>query len=214
MTSPLISRDQYDHPEHFDDAIRGYRSSKRYIPTPLENHLFQLAGHRCTICRAPWLEVHHIDGLGEGGQTSFDNLVALCPNCHTRVHSEGVPSKLELRQYKLKQEIAYELPVLGRMQLEERSLVQELITMGTPAVVTWERVVSQNYDAPTAEDAVRLFRQDLGYFHLQESGMLTVDRGLVVVLADGRTSVNLELRLTSKGIRWLHYLKESGPLPW
>ena len=34
----------------------------------------------------PYLEVHHIIWLSRGGEDSTDNTVALCPNCHTRMH--------------------------------------------------------------------------------------------------------------------------------
>ena len=72
---PLLDRSAYDHPEHFDDEVRAFRTSERYVPTPLEALLFELAGHRCTICAAPWLEIHHIDELGDGGKTEYQNLV-------------------------------------------------------------------------------------------------------------------------------------------
>lgn len=115
MNRPLLDRSTYDHPEHFDDEIRAYRTSARYIPTPLESLLFEMSAHRCTICLAPRVEIHHIDELAEGGQTTYENLIVLCPNCHTRVHIEGVPSKAELKHYKLKQEIAYQLPILSHL---------------------------------------------------------------------------------------------------
>ncbi len=34
----------------------------------------------------PYLEVHHIRPLSEGGSDTIDNTVALCPNCHRRCH--------------------------------------------------------------------------------------------------------------------------------
>lgn len=34
----------------------------------------------------PYLEVHHIIWLSRGGEDSTANTVALCPNCHTRMH--------------------------------------------------------------------------------------------------------------------------------
>lgn len=34
----------------------------------------------------PYLEVHHIIWLSHGGEDSTANTVALCPNCHTRMH--------------------------------------------------------------------------------------------------------------------------------
>jgi 5-methylcytosine-specific restriction protein A len=34
----------------------------------------------------PYLEVHHVVWLSRGGEDSTDNTVALCPNCHARMH--------------------------------------------------------------------------------------------------------------------------------
>jgi 5-methylcytosine-specific restriction protein A len=34
----------------------------------------------------PFLEVHHLRPLAEGGPDTVDNAVALCPNCHRRLH--------------------------------------------------------------------------------------------------------------------------------
>jgi 5-methylcytosine-specific restriction protein A len=34
----------------------------------------------------PYLECHYIEWLSEGGEDSIENAVALCPNCHRRMH--------------------------------------------------------------------------------------------------------------------------------
>jgi hypothetical protein len=34
----------------------------------------------------PFLEVHHIFYLSKGGSDTIDNVVALCPNCHRKMH--------------------------------------------------------------------------------------------------------------------------------
>ncbi len=34
----------------------------------------------------PYLECHHIDWLSKTGEDSIDNCVALCPNCHRKMH--------------------------------------------------------------------------------------------------------------------------------
>jgi 5-methylcytosine-specific restriction protein A len=34
----------------------------------------------------PFLEVHHIDRMADGGPDQPKNVAALCPNCHRRVH--------------------------------------------------------------------------------------------------------------------------------
>ena len=34
----------------------------------------------------PYLEEHHVKQLADGGTDSMDNVVAICPNCHRRMH--------------------------------------------------------------------------------------------------------------------------------
>lgn len=34
----------------------------------------------------PFLEVHHVVPLSEGGSDTVDNAIAVCPNCHRRAH--------------------------------------------------------------------------------------------------------------------------------
>lgn len=46
----------------------------------------------------PYLETHHIEWLSRGGTDTLDNTVALCPNCHRKMHAldlEGDRSKLK-----------------------------------------------------------------------------------------------------------------------
>ncbi|AQU99765.1 HNH endonuclease [Desulfococcus multivorans] len=48
----------------------------------------------------PYLETHHIIWLSEGGKDSIDNTVALCPNCHRKMHvikSKNDVNKLKRR---------------------------------------------------------------------------------------------------------------------
>ncbi len=35
----------------------------------------------------PFLEVHHVNYLSKGGSDTIDNVIALCPNCHRKIHS-------------------------------------------------------------------------------------------------------------------------------
>ena len=34
----------------------------------------------------PYLETHHIEWLARGGKDRIENTVALCPNCHRKMH--------------------------------------------------------------------------------------------------------------------------------
>jgi 5-methylcytosine-specific restriction protein A len=40
-----------------------------------------------TMSGDPYLEVHHIKSLSEGGSDTIFNTVTLCPNCHRRCHN-------------------------------------------------------------------------------------------------------------------------------
>ena len=42
----------------------------------------------CKTTLKPYLEVHHVVRLIDGGEDSPANTIALCPNCHRRAHYE------------------------------------------------------------------------------------------------------------------------------
>ena len=69
----------------------------RYHRAPaIRNYALARAGGICECCGdlapfkkpsgEPYLEVHHVDELGEGGEDHPDKVVSLCPVCHKRVH--------------------------------------------------------------------------------------------------------------------------------
>lgn len=76
-------------------------SPRPAIPADIRRRVLVEAGHRCAIpqCRHIDVEIHHIVFVEEGGADSYDNLIALCPNCHTLVH-RGKIDKKSLRIYK------------------------------------------------------------------------------------------------------------------
>jgi hypothetical protein len=65
--------------------------------------LYRANGH-CESCKSPapflrntdntpYLEVHHILTLAEGGDDTVENAIALCPNCHRKAHY-GIPNAI------------------------------------------------------------------------------------------------------------------------
>ena len=44
----------------------------------------------------PYLEVHHVKHLTDGGDDSTENAVALCPNCHRMMHSLNRKSDIDI----------------------------------------------------------------------------------------------------------------------
>ena len=56
------------------------------IPTQLKRRVLMEAGHRCAIptCRNVPVELAHIKPYAKVLEHAFENLIALCPTCHTR----------------------------------------------------------------------------------------------------------------------------------
>lgn len=63
-----------------------------------------LAQRVCALCKCdapfttndePFLEAHHVKWLRDGGGDTFNNIVALCPNCHRRVHALNLATDVE-----------------------------------------------------------------------------------------------------------------------
>jgi len=81
----------------------------------LAEYVKRLANGNCDLCenpapfvnkkRIPYLESHHLIWLSKDGKDELDNTVALCPNCHRKMHILNIKSdinKLRLRVTKRK----------------------------------------------------------------------------------------------------------------
>ena len=81
-------------PARVDRLVSDFRRCPRVVALVLE-----AAAGRCELCGcdapferadgSPFLEVHHVVTLAEGGRDMADNAVALCPNCHRLMHYAG-----------------------------------------------------------------------------------------------------------------------------
>ena len=77
--------------------------SRRKIPVDVRQLVLHEAGYRCAnpVCRTPLtIEVHHLDPVSTGGSDTADNLLPLCPNCHTSHHAGHIPIE-SLKTWKL-----------------------------------------------------------------------------------------------------------------
>ncbi|PKG85733.1 hypothetical protein CXF85_02790 [Colwellia sp. 75C3] len=54
----------------------------------------------CKDDKSPYLEVHHVQFLSEGGSDTVKNAVALCPNCHRKCHHSFDKKDFKERLYK------------------------------------------------------------------------------------------------------------------
>lgn len=72
------------------------------IPTDLERAVLIECGHRCAIptCRQLPVELAHIIPWSKCREHKFENLIGLCPTCHTRYDKHQIDRK-SMQIYKL-----------------------------------------------------------------------------------------------------------------
>ena len=71
---------------------------RKSITQETREQVLTRSGHRCAMCgRASNLEISHLVPLSEGGDSSVDNLLALCRSCHFALDSNPTTSIEELR---------------------------------------------------------------------------------------------------------------------
>ncbi len=71
------------------------------IPRELVREVLVEAGHRCAIptCRGVPTEIAHIDPWSKVQEHTFENLITLCANCHSR-YDRGEIDRKAMRMYK------------------------------------------------------------------------------------------------------------------
>ena len=95
------SAHQREHP-----AKNTFTSTHYHRDPYIVRYARQRAGGICQLCHEPapfltasgepYLEEHHILWLSEGGSDTLDNVVALCPNCHRKMHIINDPNDVSL----------------------------------------------------------------------------------------------------------------------
>ncbi len=79
------------------------------IPAGVKRKVLVEAGHRCAIptCRELEVTIHHIVPWAKCREHEYENLIALCPNCHARADRGGIDRE-SLRLYKANLRFAHD----------------------------------------------------------------------------------------------------------
>ena len=118
--------------------------SRPKIPADLRRRVLVEAGHRCAIhtCRHDNADIHHIEPWASCREHVFENLIALCPNCHRRADSGEIDRKA-LRMYKARLAAAFRFE-------ESHVYPDEMISMPSFGWVDskrcWRTQVKEEYD--------------------------------------------------------------------
>ena len=114
-TGVMLGQIEKNTEDYLKRIVEGPEKKRIYISSTYERNaeIARIAKERangmCQLCGKPapfldrkgqpYLESHHIEWLSRGGRDAIDNVVALCPNCHTRMHVLNDPedvSRLKL----------------------------------------------------------------------------------------------------------------------
>jgi hypothetical protein len=103
------------------------------IPAELRRRVLVEAGHRCAIptCRYIEVDVHHIVPWAQCQAHEYDNLIALCPNCHRRADAGDIDRK-SLRLYKLNLRFIHD-----KYSQLELDILFELYRLGPGQGIQW-----------------------------------------------------------------------------
>lgn len=73
---------------------------RKEIPDSIRQIVFEESGYQCAYCgfrNGLNLTIHHID---PHGLNVYENLIALCHNCHNQIHNSGKIKDKEIRRLK------------------------------------------------------------------------------------------------------------------
>ena len=59
----------------------------------INKKIFKAMARKCAICENPDISIHHVHRIVHGennGKYTKNNCVSLCPNCHSKVHTNQI----------------------------------------------------------------------------------------------------------------------------
>ncbi|MFH9190727.1 HNH endonuclease [Streptomyces globisporus] len=180
------------------------------IPMPLRRAVLVEAGHRCAIpaCRQTPIEIAHITPWTKVREHRFENLISLCPNCHTRFDRGEIDRKAML-QYKENLEV-----LNSRYTDTERQFLKV-------CVQNWETFRSKHLNSDVTLDKFREGRViSLGNMRLHtdmwwllsnllDDGIITLGNELPGLFENGLVT---QVSLTDKGCSLIGRVVDAEPI--
>lgn len=153
------------------------KNKRKSIPIDVRRLVLHEAGYRCVnpTCRTIiTIDLHHLDFVSEGGENTAENLIALCPNCHSLHHKGHIPIE-SLR--------AWKMMLLSLNEGFDKKSIEILLSVNRIDlfVVSGDGLLSCSY--------------------LIASGMLQVDP--VGPFVYGDTNYKYRIKLSEKGLKFL-----------
>lgn len=163
---------------------------REHIPAAVKRAVLVEAGHRCAIptCRQVPVEIAHIVPYAKTQNNNFENLIALCPTCHTRFDA-GQIDRQSMRQYKANLSV-----VSSRYSDLERRLIEYFV------------------DNPHCDTIFLPGGLQLLLAYLVKDGLLEIKAKLVPGIGGGSIFTNDEYHLTIAGQEFVGHLRGNEPV--
>lgn len=123
------------------------------IPADLERAVKLEAGFRCAVpnCKHPRIQLAHIDPFRQVGTHEFNNLIALCPNCHDLYDRTKEIDRKALRQIKAN------LAVMNSRYGELERRVLDHFAIGRQGHCGMYALLHEHFGEPDAEGMFEAF---------------------------------------------------------
>jgi len=130
------------------------------IPIELKRRILIEAGHRCAIptCRAFTTEIVHIKPWSKVEEHKYENLIALCPNCHTRFDKGEIDKK---SMYMYKDNLRFVIEKYSKFELD---LLFELSNLSNNQGLPYLSIFYLLVKSILEEGLVRIEKQPGGVF--------------------------------------------------
>lgn len=120
-----------------------------------------------------------------------------------------MPNEKQLLQCKLKQDIAYELPVLSKISDQEKEVIKEIASNSNRVVFSKSFYFAE--ETTDRNEAKMSAKSRTGCEYLISCDVLRVEIHQTVGLADEpKVGVGGSITVTGKGLKWIKSLEESG----
>lgn len=173
------------------------------IPDHTRTLILLEAGYKCAnpVCRhILTLELHHIVWVKDGGKNDPENLLALCPNCHS-LHTQGHIAEAAIRKWK---------SLLVALNSTNQGTADLLLLIATEE----ERFEHPDDSQKGVPPRFRFTGDGLPYLAgLITSGLLQISKRYSGANAWGGGMPSFEVQLTDKGMKFVDAWKESGVSP-
>jgi len=170
---------------------RSYRErflmNRPAIPAELRRRVLIEAGHRCAIptCRHIEVDIHHIIPWETCKTHDYDNLIALCPNCHRRAGKNEIDRK-SLRLYKFNLRLLHD-----KFSNVEIDLLFQMRLLKSTEVANWPQFL-----------LILLNR-------ILDAGLIECRKGDVSGTVMGINLTPIQIRLTEKGREFINSVSTS-----